>query len=141
MQIPSYQIQNVLKAFSRQLSQGRRSVDENEKPDHVQSAHPLKISAEGKKATIIDKVASGIVERIKTFGSPDSMEKELEIPMKQAYREQRSHSMAKRRDKFVFNVIDENNNKSTRMLSVKGSTFIIENLGSAAGQENDKTIH
>ena len=137
MQIPSYQIQNVLKAFSKQLTQGRRSVDVNKEPHDIQSAHPLNISAEGKKATIIDKVASGIVEKIKTFGSPDSIEKELEIPMKQADRKIRSPFTTKRRDKFIFNVIDENNNKSKRMLSVEGSTFIIENMGNTNGQEND----
>lgn len=140
MQIPSYQIQNVLKAFSRQLSQGRIRIDP-EQTDPNRSAPPIRISAEGKKATIFEKVASGIVEKIKTIGTSPPMTKEIVSPMDTIYKEKKNHFRSKRRDRFIFNVIDENNNKTTRILSVEGSTFVIENMGSSSGRTTDNAIH
>ena len=61
MQIPSYQIQNVLKVYSRQLSQGKIPGRNNIANANKISADSVTISPEGKRQAIIDKVASNIV--------------------------------------------------------------------------------
>jgi len=70
MQIPSYQIQNVLKVYSKQLSQGKM-LSRNNKfgVANKVSADSVTISSEGKRRTIIDKVAANIVDKIITEGS------------------------------------------------------------------------
>jgi hypothetical protein len=70
LQIPPYQIQNVLRLYFRQLGEGkildkpRRSVTLALAPENTRP-----ISSEGTRQGIIDKVAAGIVTRIITEGT------------------------------------------------------------------------
>jgi len=68
MQIPSYQIQNVLKVYSRQLSQGKILGRNRFGSDNKVSADSVTLSTEGKRKAIIDKVAANIVDKIITEG-------------------------------------------------------------------------
>lgn len=68
MQIPSYQIQNVLKVYSRQFSQGKLLGKNKFSDANKVSADSVSISSEGKRQAIIDKVASNIVDKIITEG-------------------------------------------------------------------------
>ena len=85
MQIPSYQIQNVLKVYSRQFSQGKLLGKNKFSDANKVSADSVSISSEGKRQAIIDKVASSIVDKIINEGPnekdktqiTDQIEKEL----------------------------------------------------------------
>lgn len=74
MQIPAYQIHNVLKAYSRQVSQGKFSAKHRGAGSVNTTVDKISISAEGKKQGVIDKVASDIVKKI-TSREPQSIEK------------------------------------------------------------------
>ncbi len=75
MQIPSYQIQNVLKVYSRQLTQGKILSRSNKFGSDIKtSADSVTISSEGKRQAIIDKVATSIVDRIITEGPKEKSE-------------------------------------------------------------------
>ena len=78
MQIPSYQIQNVLKIYSKQLSQGKM-LSRNSKFGiaNTVSGDSVSISSEGKRKAIIDKVAANIVDRIITEGPKEENEAQI----------------------------------------------------------------
>ena len=81
MQIPSYQIQNVLKVYSRQLSQGKILSRSNKFGSDIKtSADSVTISSEGKRQAIIDKVAANIVDRIITEGPQEKNEEKIYQP-------------------------------------------------------------
>jgi len=61
MEVPSYQIQNVLKVYSKELIQRRFSdINKNFAP----IINNVNISTEGKRGSIINKIFSSIVENI-----------------------------------------------------------------------------
>ena len=81
MQIPSYQIQNVLKIYSRQLSQGK-ILSKNKFANANQiSANSVTKPPEGKRQAIIDKVALNIVNRIITEGPKEKTEEKVFRPI------------------------------------------------------------
>lgn len=62
MKIPAYQIQNVLRLYFRQLSEGKILKKSGEPV--MSSDRSRAISSEGTRQTILDKVTAGIVEKI-----------------------------------------------------------------------------
>ena len=77
MQIPAYQIHNVLKAYSRQVSQNKLSAKNKSAGSVNTSVDKISISAEGKKQGVIDKVASDIVKKITSQGPHEKFEKDI----------------------------------------------------------------
>ena len=132
MQIPSYQIQNVLKVYSRQLSQGKIMSRNKFGSTNTSSADSVTISSEGKRQAIIDKVAANIVDRIINEGPK---EKNEEIITSQIEKELgKKINFTKDRNQFTYTVIDENNQKTTRTLSVEDSKFIVKRMTELARQ-------
>ena len=138
MQIPSYQIQNVLKVYSRQFSQGKL-LDKNKFNDaNMVSADNVNISSEGKRQAIIDKVANNIVDKIINEGPNekdqtqiiDQIEKELG----------KNIDFTKGRNQFTYTSVDENNNKVVQNLSVEDSKFIVERMTELARQVADSNM-
>ncbi|MBF0232346.1 MAG: hypothetical protein HQK62_02080 [Desulfamplus sp.] len=139
MQIPAYQIQNVLKVYSKQLSQGRAIVRDQKAGNDIQSADKVKISAEGKRAAIIEKVASGIVDKITTVGPQEAMEKEIADQLEKELGG-KIDFIKKKGEKFTFNSIDEHNQKSTQTLSVEDSNFVLKRMTQLAKKAADNNI-
>jgi len=126
MQIPSYQIQNVLKVYSRQLSQGKMLRSAKFGSANKISADSVTISSEGKRKAIIDKVAANIVDRIITEGPK---EKNEEIITSQIEKELgKKINFSKNKNQFTYSVIDENNQKETHTMSVEDSKFIVKRM-------------
>jgi hypothetical protein len=121
MHIPSYQIHNVLKVYSRRLCQSEHLEHQDE--FGVQSLiNRINVSSKGKRETIIEKVATDIVERITRFGSLENGILEI---AKQNQNEGKTHFKSKNQAKgeFVFNTIDQSNKKAPRKLSAEDSVF------------------
>ncbi len=139
MQIPSYQIQNVLKVYSRQLTQGKILSRSNKFGSDIKtSADSVSISSEGKRQSIIDKVATSIVDRIITEGPK---EKNEEIITSQIEKELgKKINFAKNRKQFTYTVVDENNKKTTHTLSVEDSKFIVNRMTELARAVADKNM-
>ena len=137
MQIPSYQIQNVLKVYSRQLSQGRMLKNKFGTPNKT-SADSVTISSEGKRQSIIDKVATSIVNRIITEGPK---EKNEEIITSQIEKELgKKINFTKNKKQFTYTVVDEDNKKTTHTLSVEDSKFIVNRMKELARAVADKNM-
>ena len=138
MYIPSYQIHNVLKVYSRQVSQSR-IIERQKSLEDSASADRINISAEGKRKVIIEKVASDIVDRITRFGPQDNIDHTILSQLKDEIGQE--IEFEKEDDsKFVYNTIDDNNNKQTNSLPVNGSSFLVERLQQIAQEEVDKNM-
>ncbi len=139
MQIPSYQIQNVLKVYSRQLSQGKILARNKAVGSSQTSADDVSISAEGKRTAIIEKVTSSIVDRITTVGPQEEMEYKIAGQVEEELG-QRINFTQKKEEKFSFTTIDEDNVKTTKTLSVEDSEFVIRRLTELARQAADNNM-
>jgi len=134
MHIPSYQIHNVLKVYSKQVSQSRileRQKGFAEKP----SVDKINISNEGKRKVIIDKVAAGIVDKITRFGPEDQVESSGAYSAEGGTAKP-AETVTKNEKDFVYNVIDDQNNKKTNTLSIDSSSFVAQQITKPAGEEN-----
>ena len=136
MQIPSYQIQNVLKVYSKQLSQGKM-LSRNSKfgVANTVSADSVTISSEGKRQTIIDKVAANIVDRIITEGPKEENEAQITDQIERELGKKINFS--KDKTQFTYTTIDDDNNKTTKTLSVEDSQFVVKRMTELARQVAD----
>jgi hypothetical protein len=94
--ITPYQINNVLRVYGEQLRRGRilkrqRSV--------ANSPDKISISVEARRESIVDDIASNIVERITHFEPYENAESEQGKPLS---------NDEGRQMKFIFKEIDEN---------------------------------
>lgn len=140
MHIPSYQINNVIKVYSKQISQNRMidrqkslGVDGLSKPDNIS------ISEEGKRQTIINKVSADILDRITQFGPRDEAEHQI---VERLNREisGKLKEFDKHQQQFVFNFIGEDNEKVTSTLSVEDSKIVSRRLEQLVMETVDKTM-
>lgn len=138
MQIPSYQIQNVLKVYSRQLSQGKILSKNKFGNINKVSADSVTISSEGKRQAIIDKVAANIVDRIITEGPQEKNEERITSQIEQELG--KKINFTKDKNQFTYTVIDENNEKVTHTLSVEDSKFIVKRMTELARQVADSNM-
>ncbi len=138
MQIPSYQIQNVLKVYSRQLSQGKMLRGNKFGTANKTSADSVTISSEGKRKAIIDKVATNIVDRIITEGPKEKNEEKIADQIEKEFGKKINFS--KEKNQFTYTVIDENNKKLTHTLSVEDSKFIVKRMTELAREVADNNM-
>jgi len=136
MLVSSYQIHNVLNAYSKQLSQDR-SAQKLNTGNKKQPADRIHLSTEAKRKATIEKVAQDILSKISHYGSRvKTKAKEQGL-----LREQKKSSFKsdnKKETAFVFNVIDELNKKTTTALSVKDTNFLIDRLEQLAKDAVEK---
>ena len=138
--IPSYQIQNVLKVYSKQVSQSRIAERQKELGTKT-SVDKIDISAEGKRKTIVDKVAADIVDRITQFGPRDPIEQDIVDQLQNELGKPVESDEENEQDQdFIFNVIDDENKKTTNSLSLEGTHFITKRLEQLAKEEVDRNM-
>lgn len=138
MEIPTYQIHRVMKVYTKQLSQSKmleRQKALGKKP----LMDKINISAEGKRQAIIDKVASDVVQRITNFGPRDEFDQEIVDRLEDEIGRKVDFQMSQD-TKFVFNVIDDKNEKRTNTLSVEDSNFLIRRLEQLAKEAVDRNM-
>ena len=138
MQIPSYQIQNVLKVYSRQFSQGKMLGRNKFSDANKVSADSVNISSEGKRQAIIDRVASNIVDKIITEGPNEQDQNEITDQIEKEMG--KKIDFTKGRNQFTYTSVDENNNKIAQTLSVEDSTFVVERMTELARQVADSNM-
>lgn len=140
MHIPSYQINNVIKVYSKQISQNR--LAERQKSlgnDAPPSQDSITISEEGKRQTIINKVSEDILDRITNQGPRDETEQQVVDRLNQEISGQLK-GYDKKEQQFVFNFIGENNEKITSTLSVEDSKIVSRRLEQLVKESIDKNM-
>ena len=138
MQIPSYQIQNVLKVYSRQLSQGKMLSRNKFGSSGKTSSDSVTLSSEGKRKAIIDKVATNIVDRIITEGPKEKNEEKITSQIEKELG--KKINFTKDNNQFTYTEIDENNQKITQTLSVEDSKFIVKRMTELAREVADQNM-
>ena len=126
MLVSSYQIHNVLNVYSKQLSQDRSA--QKPKPGKIKTpSDQIKLSTEGKRRAMMESVAQEIINKISHYGSEGRIKKENQDVTRENVKNS-LESDNKKETGFVFNVIDNLNQKTTTALSVKDTKFLIERL-------------
>jgi hypothetical protein len=126
MQISSYQMHNILNDYSRRLEQSKASPRQKS-VDAKGPIDKIRISAEGKRQAVVEKVAASIVERITRFGPRDDVDHEI-MDQLQGEIDNRPGLSGKPASEFVFNVIDGEKGKTTNTLSGENSKALLERL-------------
>ncbi|MBW1675663.1 MAG: hypothetical protein JRF30_04920 [Deltaproteobacteria bacterium] len=134
MNISTYQIHNVLRAYSKQLSQSRR-LSHNKGVAEPKRADRISISAQARRKAVIDQVTSDIVNRIIHEGPDDNVEREVFKQLEDEYGN--SLSVKKRDSDLVFKVIDKENGEVTKTLSIEDSKFLRNRLEAIAKSRID----
>jgi hypothetical protein len=116
MQITNYQMQNVLKVYSRQLSKNTPSKKNNAAAEK-QQADKISISIEGKLKAIYNNVATDIVDRI-TRGDRDDRPEKADREFTKPFEHKIEQEVGKKNAEFFYNTID-NSKKKTNSLSIK----------------------
>ncbi len=118
MQIPTYQIHNVLNTYSSQLF--KACLAEVGLPSEVGHLAEIQMAREVQRRALVDKIAVDIVQRITRLDSlTHSFSASESLPS--------SHDAALVRfDHFVFNTLDASNQKTAQTRSVEDSIFLIK---------------
>jgi hypothetical protein len=126
MVVSSYQIHNVLNVYSKQLSQDR-VAGKHKSGNKKALSDQINLSAEGKRRATIEKVAKDILNKISHYGFKNEIKDNLQH---RPYADLKTHlgSDEQQETTFVFNVIDELNEKTTNSLSVEDTNFLINRL-------------
>ena len=139
MYITNYQMHNVLKVYTNQLSKFRAPV-----PDNLAGRKPVSdaidISIEGKRQNLIERIASDIVARIRNGGSKDKSETRISENLKE---ESKGPSRApnSRNAKFIYNVIRGEAEKKTNTLSVEDADFLARRFEELVRKIMDRSAH
>jgi hypothetical protein len=124
--------------YSKQLSQGKMLSRNKFGAANRVSADSVTISSEGKRQTIIDKVAANIVDKIITEGPKEKNEARITDQIEQELGKKINFSRGK--TQFTYTTIDENNNKTTQTLSVEDSQFVVKRMTELARQVADNNM-
>ena len=136
MFVSSYQVHNVLNAYSKQLSQDR-SVQKLNPGNKKQPLDQINLSTEGKFRATIERVAQDILSKISNYGSKGEIKTQEQDPSRKNAKNN-FESDNKKETAFVFNVINDLNKKTTTALSVKDTNFLIDRLEQLAKDAVEK---
>jgi hypothetical protein len=113
MQIPAYQIHNVLKAYSKQVSQNKLNAKAHSSGMSNTPVDKISISAEGKKQGIIDKVAADIVQKITQNESGQKIEKDLVDKLEQEFSQKINFSDSSEKNFSYYEIDGSSKTKNT----------------------------
>ncbi len=119
MIIHIYQIQNVLNAYRKQLSQN--SVNGPSQRPAPQFGDRINITAEGQKTKLLDDISTQIIDRMTKFGPKSEFDEALPDQLSRYNGENESRHADKDAPAidFTYTTIDERNHKSTSTLDIK----------------------
>ena len=139
MQIPSYQMHNVLKVYSRQLSENKHQHQTRSASRRAGEGDRITISSEGKRKAVIDKVAADVVERITRYGPREDVDHEV---LKRLRNEAGPEAETSEADtgQFLFNVIGIDDRKQTSSLPLEASDFLTQRLEELAKEAVEKKL-
>ncbi|MBW2642091.1 MAG: hypothetical protein JRC89_01680 [Deltaproteobacteria bacterium] len=124
MLISAYQVNNVLRVYGDQLRQSR--ISSRPKNENTPLADKINISSAARRKTIIDKITTNIVDRLKQDAPHDNVEKEVFEKLENEYG---GHLAINREssNELIFKEIDENG-ETINSLSIEDSNFLTNKL-------------
>jgi len=132
MIISNYQIHNVLKVYTSQLSKGR-AAEQQKTSMRTPLSGAISISTPSKKQGLIDRVSADIVDRITRKDAQEDIDREIVDRLPDEVKGDREANGDQKRQ-FVYNVLIGDAEKVTKAISVDGSDFLIDRLEQLAGE-------
>jgi len=126
MEITSYHVNNILKAYGKQLSLSRRGAKHKELSP-MNRSESITISGEAKRKSVIEKVTADIVDRIVHSGPQNRMEKEAFQELQNEYGNELITEEVSNTE-LVFKVIDKDNGEELKTLSLEDSNVLKSRL-------------
>ena len=124
MVISPYQVNNVLRVYGDQLRQSR--ISSRPKNSNTPTPDKISISEGARRKSIVDKIASNIVDKISQFGPNDNVEKEVFEKLENEYGGNLAISKENSTD-LIFKEIDESG-ETVNSLSIEDSKFLRHKL-------------
>lgn len=125
MNITTYQIHNVLRAYGKQLSRSKQ-LQHNKGDALLRRSDRISLSVQARRKAIIDRVTSDIINRIINDGPHYEMEQEAFGQLEDEYGG--SLSVNNEDSELVFKVIDKEKGEVTKTLSIEDSNFLKDRL-------------
>jgi len=137
MTITTYQMDNVLRAYGKQLSLGRRAA-RNKEVARPKCSDSITISAEGRRRAIIEKVTADVVEKITRYGPRDGIEQKVFKQLEDEY----GNKLELKEDNSgqLFRVVDRESGEATKTLSIDDSRFLKNRLEEITKNEVDANM-
>lgn len=126
MHISNYHVHNVLRAYGKQLTLGKKSMRTKNVMGQNASDN-ITISAEARRKSVIEKVTEDIVERIVHSGPRDVLEKEAFEELENEFGNNLVPEEENSTD-LVFKVVDKEKGEEIRTLSIEDSELIKNRL-------------
>jgi len=125
MPVTTHHIHNVLRTYSKQLSEGRSvpnhgGMGRPDPPDH------LMISVQARRKAIVEKVTSDIVHKIIHDGSLARRAEKILRPL--GNRPEKNPEDGKNDSRLVFKVIDKDKSVVKKTMSIEDSRFLRDEL-------------
>jgi hypothetical protein len=136
MLITAYQVNNVLRVYGDQLRQGK--ISSRSKNGDAQLQDKISISTRARRNTIIDNIASNIVNKIMQFGPSGKVEKEVFERLENEYGAPLAVS-GDNPNGLIFKKIDENG-ETINSLSIEDSSFLTNKLKEITKETIDKNM-
>ncbi len=133
MQIPSYKIHNVLKVFSERLTQSK-TFEQNKFQEQKPTIKGINKAYGKKRQAIIKKVADEIFDRVIRSGIQNKVENEIGSKLKESGPE-----YTEEKNEFVFNIIDEKDEKISGRLLISDGSILIKQLEQVVEKAVNKT--
>lgn len=131
MHITNYQMHNVLKVYTNHLSKDR-SQTSGQPTIRKPNSDKVRISDEGKRQNLIDRVAADIVARITKEGLDSSASADSNTAIKKDILGKHS-SFQNKRAQFEYNVMHGNAKKEINRLSMGNAGFLIRRIEELTG--------
>ena len=139
MHITNYQMHNVLKVYTNHLSK-ERTHKSGQPKIRKPNSDMVRISDEGKRQNLIERVAADIVTRITKEGINSSSSAKA---INKTDNTSHQTSLEKNSARFEYNVMNESAEKESNSLSVENAGFLIRRIeeltGGSETVENAKT--
>ena len=124
MVISVYQVNNVLRVYGDQLRHNR--IPSKSKDGIIPQSDKISISSEAKRKSVIDKISSGIIEKITQYGPHENIEEEVFQKLENEYGANLAITKKSPTD-LIFKVIDESG-ETINSLSIEDSKFLKHKL-------------
>lgn len=140
MYVPSYQIHNVLRVYSRQLTRTSAQGVPNLE-DESRTAGNLGIAGSGKRAAVLQRISSDIVKKMTKAGTDKEPDSLSEFPASPAISSELAggSDAEDRQHVFAYNIIEKDLCKQGQKISETSSRQLMDRLNVLAEKRTPPT--
>lgn len=127
MTITNYHIQNVIRAYGRQISR-THNLNKVQRTEEQEQLDRISISAEAKKRQVIKDIASEVIDRLTHKQNWSGFEREILNKLSQEYGRPLDIQKEETGSNIIFKVIDEKDREVVKCLSFEDSEYLQKRL-------------